>query len=204
MYLLSVPHFIRVWMPKGLWGKPPGIQLSVYLTFDDGPHQEATPFVLDMLSKYKAKATFFCVGNNVKKYPTIYQRILEEGHTTGNHTFNHLNGWKTNSERYLEDIRLARQSIDSDLFRPPYGRIRGKQGKLIKETGMCLVYWSLLSGDFDVELSPSKCLQNVINHIKPGDIVVFHDSAKAFPRLQFVLPKVLEFCNQKGWRTKSL
>lgn len=204
MYMLSVPHFMRGWLPKGIWEMPPGIQLSVYLTFDDGPHPEATPFVLDLLAKYQAKATFFCVGNNAREHQDIYERILNEGHKTGNHTFSHLNGWKTNPTKYLEDINLARKYIDSDLFRPPYGKIRGGQGKLLKSEGMRLVYWTLLSGDFDLELSPGKCLQNVMNHIKPGDIVVFHDSAKAFPRLQFVLPKVLEFCHQKGWQLKTL
>lgn len=183
---------------------PPGIQLSVYLTFDDGPHPEATPFVLDILAKYQAKATFFCVGNNVQKYPMIYQQLIREGHQVGNHTYHHVNGWKVKTKRYLDDIRLARRYIDSDLFRPPYGWIRGKQGRKLISEGMRLVYWSLLSGDFDTELSPQDCLQNVLSRIKPGDVVVFHDSAKALPRLQFVLPKVLELCSQKGWQLKSL
>lgn len=204
MYLIKVPPLIRRFVPKGIWEMPPGIQLSVYLTFDDGPHPEATPFILDILKKYQGKATFFCVGNNVRKYPKIYERILQEGHKTGNHTFNHLNGWKTNTEKYLEDIRLARKQIESNLFRPPYGRIKKRQSNLLKKEGMQLVYWSLLSGDFDIELSPQRCLENVVKQIKPGDIVVFHDSEKAWTKLQFVLPKVLEFCGKKGWKLKSL
>lgn len=204
MYLLRIPQTIRKWMPPGIWEMPPGIQLSVYLTFDDGPHPEATPFVLRQLKEYQAKATFFCVGKNVQEQPEIYKQILSDGHRVGNHTFNHLNGWKTSPVKYQKDIEQASAFINSSLFRPPYGRIRPGQAKVLKTEGMQLVYWSLLSGDFDEDLSPQKCLENVLGHIRPGDVVVFHDSAKAFPRLRYVLPKVLELCRKKGWQLKSL
>lgn len=204
MYWLRVPKIIRRWQPEGIWEMSPGVQLSVFLTFDDGPHPEATPFVLDLLAKNKAKATFFCVGKNVQEHPDIYARILQEGHRTGNHTFNHVNGWKARPKHYLDNVIQAKRCVESELFRPPYGRIKRKEGRLLREAGFKIVYWSLLSGDFDKELSPQKCLNNVLANLQPGDIVVFHDSAKAFSKLQFVLPKVVEFCCKNNWQMKSL
>lgn len=204
MYLLRIPFWLRRCLPKGLWGMPAGIQLSLYLTFDDGPHPEITPFVLAQLAKYKAKGTFFCVGDNVLKYPEVYQQILTEGHKVGNHTFHHLNGWKTKAQDYIDDVSLAKQQIDAPLFRPPYGRIRHSQAKALNNAGFEVVYWSLLSGDFDVNLSPQDCLKNVSERMRPGDIIVFHDSEKAWDRLSFVLPLILEQVTNQGWQLKSL
>lgn len=204
MYLIRVPSWIRKRMPAGQWDMPPGIQLAVYLTFDDGPHPEITPFVLEQMEEYQAKGTFFCLGKNVVAYPEIYNRILSAQHKTGNHTFNHLSGWRTDLSDYLSDVRRARKNIDSSLFRPPYGRIRKKQACMLAKEGMKLIYWSLLSGDFDVDLSPQKCLENVTKNIQPGDIIVFHDSEKAAERLRYVLPRVLALCRKNGWQLKSL
>lgn len=200
-YLISVPSILKSLYPKGIWEKD---SAAVYLTFDDGPHLEITSFVLDELKKYQAKATFFCVGNNVGKYPEVYQRILAEGHQIGNHTFSHKNGWKTAKEEYLKDVEEAAELIDSKLFRPPYGKIKRGQAEGLSEKGFQIVYWSLLSGDFDLDLSPEKCWENVLKNIKPGSIVVFHDSEKAWERLKFVLPKTLEYCRKQGWDLKSL
>lgn len=204
MYLLRIPFGLRRGLPNGLWDMPAGIQPSLYLTFDDGPHPEITPFVLAQLAKYKAKGTFFCVGDNVRKYPEVYQQILAGGHRVGNHTFHHLSGWKTKVQNYLDDIALAKQQINSPLFRPPYGRIRSSQAKALSKAGFEVIYWSLLSGDFDMNLSPQACLKNVSENMRPGDIVVFHDSEKAWDRLSFVLPLILAQAAKQNWQLKSL
>lgn len=175
----------------------------IYLTFDDGPHETATPFVLNILKKYNAKATFFCIGKNVQLHSEIYERIINEGHSVGNHTFNHLNGWEVNDENYLSDIANASSVIQSKLFRPPYGRIKKLQAKIL-QPNYNIIMWSVLSGDFDVNLSPQKCLNNVIKNTAKGSIVVFHDSAKAMERLAFALPKTLEYFSEKGYVFKSI
>lgn len=206
MYLIQTPKLLRALAPSfSIWEKPVSAHdTAVFLTFDDGPHPMATPFVLDSLAKYNGKATFFCIGKNVIEYPHIYQRILEEGHSVGNHTHNHLKGWKTNTKTYIENTQQAAQFINSKLFRPPYGRIKRMQAKHLHEMGYSIVMWSLLSGDFDVDLSPERCLENVVFHLKPGNIVVFHDSQKAWDRMSFALPRVLEHCKKNKWAVKSL
>lgn len=206
MYLIQTPKLLRALAPSfAIWEKPVSLsEPAVYLTFDDGPHPTATPFVLDCLAKYKAKATFFCIGKNVIEYPEIYHRILEEGHMVGNHTHNHLNGWHAKSDVYLENTHRAAQYINSKLFRPPYGRIKRMQAKLLHEMGYSIVMWSLLSGDFDIKISPERCLENVVFNVKPGDIVVFHDSQKAWERMSYVLPRVLEHCKKNKWSIKAL
>ena len=180
----------------------------IYLTFDDGPHEQATPFVLNELKKYNAKATFFCVGKNVSALPVLYRKISEEGHTTGNHTYNHLNGWKTTDADYLKDIAEATKYIDSSLFRPPYGRIRSFQAKnippVIKDNSAKVIMWDVLSGDFDESISKEKCLQNVVLNVRNGSIVVFHDSKKAFPLLEYCLPRTLEFFSIRGFSFEAL
>ncbi len=206
-YFVKTPWWLKKIYPSYIWDIKTG-QKVIYLTFDDGPHETATPFVLDQLKKYDAKASFFCIGKNVAAYPDIYKRILEEGHSTGNHTYNHLNGWKTPDETYLKDVAEAAKHIDSSLFRPPYGRIRSFQARnipaAIKDTSAKIIMWDILSGDFDNTITKDQCLQNVALNIKQGSIVVFHDSEKAFPLLEFCLPKTLEVFSAKGFRFERL
>ena len=174
----------------------------IYITFDDGPHPLITPFVLDELKKYDARATFFCVGKNVLNYPDVYKRILEEGHSVGNHSFSHLNGWKAKDATYLDDIAEAKKYIDSALFRPPYGRITRFQIKALsgKRFGLKTIMWTVLSGDFDPSISPAKCYGNVTANAGKGSIVVFHDSEKAYPRMSYSLPLVMNYFSEKGYR----
>jgi peptidoglycan/xylan/chitin deacetylase (PgdA/CDA1 family) len=206
MYLIQTPKLLRALAPSfAIWEKAVTLtEPIVYLTFDDGPHETATPFALDTLAKYDAKATFFCIGKNVIEYPEIYRRILDDGHSVGNHTHNHLKGWQTDTKTYIENTDQAAKFIDSKLFRPPYGRIKRMQAKHLHENGYSIIMWSLLSGDFDTDLSPERCLENVVFHLKPGDIVVFHDSQKAWDRMSHVLPRVLEHCSKNKWQIKGL
>ena len=204
--LVKMPRFIQRLYPERIWAFP-NKKDSVYLTFDDGPIPEVTPWVLDELKKHNAKATFFCIGENVKKHPQIFQRIIAEGHAVGNHTFNHLNGWKTNASAYIENVEKAERQMksnsefriqNSELFRPPYGKITSKQAKILQKKGFKIVMWDVLSYDFDSSISEEKCLQNVLKSIKPGSIVVFHDSLKAEKNLRYVLPEVLKFIGKEG------
>ena len=206
MYLLQTPKLLRVIAPSfAEWEMPAdAAQPAVYLTFDDGPHPTATPFALEQLARYGAQATFFCVGKNVVEYPELYDQILAAGHSTGNHTHNHLKGWRTNTKTYIEDTLSAARFINSRLFRPPYGRIKRMQATRLREAGYRLIMWSLLSGDFDTGLSPQRCLENVVFNLKPGHIVVLHDSTKAWDRMSYVLPRVLEHCKKNGWALKAL
>ncbi|QIE60105.1 polysaccharide deacetylase family protein [Rasiella rasia] len=208
-YLVKTPKFVQWIFPRRRWAfshKSP----KVYLTFDDGPIPEVTPWVLDLLRKYNAKATFFCIGDNVRKHPKIFKQLLSEGHTFGNHTFHHLKGTKTETSEYLNDVALFEAEIRnhhvtaSKLFRPPYGKLTGKQAELLTKQGYQIIMWNVLSADFDSEISEEKCLKNVIKNINPGSIVVFHDSLKAEKKLRYVLPKVLEFTSKKGWSCESI
>ena len=204
-YLVKTPALIKKLYPECLWDVRTNENI-IYLTFDDGPTPEVTSYVLDELKKYNAKATFFCIGKNVKEHFDIYKRVISEGHKPGNHTFNHLNGWKTGDRIYLEDIEQAVNIIDSEYFRPPYGRITKFQLKALQGEKLKLktVMWSVLSGDFDVKISAENCYLNVIKNVKPGSIIVFHDSLKAFPRLQYTLPRVLNFFSDKDFQFKIL
>lgn len=188
---------------SALTWKIPEQENEIFLTFDDGPHPTITPFVLDHLGKYNAKATFFCIGKNVQQYHNVFRQILDEGHRIGNHTHNHLNGWKTSDKVYFENIILAKKYIDSNLFRPPYGRISSFQIQQLKSL-FKIIMWDVLSGDFDVNLTPENCLHNVVSNTRPGSVIVFHDSEKAFPRLEFVLPKALQFFAEKGYVMKGI
>lgn len=204
-YWVKTPAWLPKCFPKSLvWKMPP--TPAVYLTFDDGPHPEATPFILDLLNKHHAKATFFCIGKNVALYPDLFQRIIDEGHTLGNHTYNHLNGWRNENNIYLQNILKAQKLIPSTLFRPPYGRIKLSQARILsnRKTPWTVYMWDVLSGDFDTTLSPQDCINNVIEHTEPGSIIVFHDSEKALPRMKVALSALLEFCQQKNWEPKPL
>ena len=199
-YLVRMPALVKKIYPGYIWDMPRDGK-NIYLTFDDGPHETITPFVLDELKKYNAKATFFCIGKNVAAHPDIYRRIIDEGHTAGNHTFNHLNGNKTGDEKYISDVIKAAEYIDSVLFRPPYGRITRFQAKLLgnAKRPFKIIMWSVLSGDFDTSLSPRKCLENVVLKSRAGSIVVFHDSAKAWDRLHYALPLALQHFTKNGY-----
>jgi len=204
-YFTKTPWLLKKLYSECIWDVKTDEKI-LYLTFDDGPNPQATPFVLQELKKYNAKATFFCIGKNVKEYFDIYKQIISDGHKPGNHTYNHLNGWKTTDKKYLEDIRLAANIIDTELFRPPYGKITKFQVNALQGEKYKLktIMWDVLSGDFDEKLTPENCYLNVINKAKPGSVVVFHDSLKAFPRLEYTLPRVLEFFSQKGYQFKFL
>ena len=204
-YLIKTPWLIRKYYSECIW-EIDTKEKNIYLTFDDGPHPEATLFVLEELKKYDAKATFFCIGENVKKYFEVYQQIIDAGHRIGNHTYHHLNGWKTKDEPYLEDVAEAAKIIDSNLFRPPYGRATKFQLSALKggKLNLIPIMWTVLSADFDSSIQSEDCYLNVIKNSKEGSIVVFHDSSKAFGHLQYTLPKVLEYFFLKGFKFKSI
>lgn len=204
-YISKTPDWVKKLFAGLIW-EMPRIKKAIYLTFDDGPHPLVTPFVLDELLKYNAKATFFCIGKNVVENRLIYNRIIDEEHAVGNHTHNHLDGWKTNNVKYLQNIAEARKFIDSGLFRPPYGRITLKQIKNLKKLNESfkVVMWSVLSGDFDVNITPEQCYNNVVNNTESGSVIVFHDSGKAFERLQFTLPRVLKYFSDNGYQFEKI
>ena len=209
MYLVKTPWLLTKLYPSYTW-RIPSKNKVLYLTFDDGPHETATPFVLDELRKYNAKATFFCVGKNVVSHPFLYKRIAQEGHAIGNHTQHHLNGWKVKDEAYIDDINEASQHISSHLFRPPYGRIKKSQAKILQREGsrfqqpFSIIMWDVLSGDFDTNLSPQQCLQNVTLRAESGSVIVFHDSTKAWSRMSYALPKALHHFTQQGFQFQPL
>jgi len=203
-YLVKTPNFIPKLFRNQVWNFSTKKKV-LYLTFDDGPTPEITDWVLDTLQKYNAKATFFCIGKNIEQHPEIFQNILEQGHTVGNHTYNHLNGWKTNTEEYLQSILKTEKLIQkSKIFRPPYGKIKPSQTKLLIEHNYKIIMWSVLSGDFDSEITSEKCLNNVLKNTEKGSVIVFHDSIKAFEKLQIVLPQILEYFSKKGCIFKKI
>lgn len=206
-YFIKTPWIVKKIFFSYAWSMPAN-EKAIYLSFDDGPHPTITPFVLDELKKYGAVATFFCIGDNVRKYPDVYERIITEGHAVGNHTYHHLNGWKTDVSTYLNDIAKAAELIDSNLFRPPYGRIKKMQARkiaaAINKTSAKIIMWDVLSTDFDSTITKEQCLRNVLQHAKAGSIIVFHDSEKAFPNLQFVLPIVMKQFAEEGYLFKKL
>ena len=196
MYHFKTPLLAKAVYPSCTWNLSRQGN-KIYLTFDDGPHPEITGEVLDLLKKYNAKASFFCVGENVQKYPEAYQRILNEGHSIGNHTYNHLNGFKTNTEDYLQNIYKASEIIESKLFRPPYGKIKAKQVNKLKKDYQ-IIMWSLIAGDWDISLTKEQCFYAIKNNLKAGDIIVLHDSKKAYGKMIFTLEKTLEYGSEKG------
>ncbi len=202
MYLVKNPSLLRKVYPSLLW-RIRTKEKELFITFDDGPHPIITPWVLDMLDQFKAKATFFCIGKNVDLYPEIYQEIIKRGHAIGNHTQSHNNGWKTMNKEYLESIQEAAKKIDSNLFRPPYGKIKPSQIRKVKKD-FKIVMWSVISGDFDSRLLPEECLNNVVQNTEKGNIIVFHDSDKAEKNMKYVLPRLLNHFTQIGWTFKKL
>jgi peptidoglycan-N-acetylglucosamine deacetylase len=188
--------------PKLIWDIP-NDEKKVYITFDDGPTPEITNWVLNQLKLYDAKASFFCIGKNIETHPDIFKNILNDGHSIGNHTFNHLNGWKTSTDKYLENSNqwsvVSGQNTNCKLFRPPYGKITPFQTSKIQKLGYKIIMWDVLSADFDQQISPEKCLENVISNVNSGSIIVFHDSVKAFRNLEYALPKTLQFLKENGF-----
>lgn len=205
LYAAKTPFWLKWLYPSLIWDLSQESK-KVYLSFDDGPHPQITPFVLDELKKFEAKATFFCIADNVRKFPEIFERIQQEGHQIGNHTYNHLNGWKTSDIDYLHNFERAKTLIDSDLFRPPYGKIRRSQIKAIQQKWpkTKIIMWDVLSADFDNSISENKCLNNVITNVRAGSIVVFHDSEKAFPKMRHALPATLKYLHDKGFDFETI
>lgn len=225
MYLVKSPLLLKWFYPSLIWNKHRSEKI-VYLTFDDGPIPNVTDFVLNTLKSYHAKATFFCIGDNIMKHPSIFDQIRMDGHAIGNHTFNHLKGWKTDDETYTNNFLKCQEITQTTLFRPPYGRIKKSQIRKLSSVfssqfqvfssqssdqnlptenrELQIVMWDVLSGDFDQSISPEKCYQNVIKNVKNGSIIVFHDSLKAFDRLAYALPKSLQYLSDNGFTFGTL
>lgn len=202
LWYQSIPKWFQNLFPKLIW-QIPGREKTVYLTFDDGPHPEITLWVLEQLEKHHIKATFFCVGDNVRKYPETYARLLANGHRTGNHTMHHLKGWNTSTDAYLDNVEACRLHVDSELFRPPYGRIKSSQASRLRSRYR-IVMWSLLALDFEKDLDCGKALEGLKKKTRNGDIIVFHDSVKAEKNLKVLLPQYLQFLNENQFNCATL
>ena len=210
---IKTPVLAKKIFANYIW-EMPSESKTLYLTFDDGPTPEITNWTLDILDKYNAKATFFCIGKNISQHPEIFKNIQNKGHKIGNHTNNHIKGWRTSTKNYLANINEAQKVIDLQqnktdsrsqiLFRPPYGQIRPKQGKALAELGYKVIMWNVLAFDWDKDVAKEKCLENVISNAKEGSVIVFHDSVKAEKNMSYALPKVLEHFSKKGYTFKSI
>jgi peptidoglycan/xylan/chitin deacetylase (PgdA/CDA1 family) len=203
MFKHTIPFFLPLIIPSLTW-KVQTNDKTVFLTFDDGPHPDITPWVLDQLSGYNAQATFFCVGANVSKYPQTYQQVLDRGHAVGNHTYNHLSGWSHSQNAYFDNIAACAAVVKSNLFRPPYGRIVPWQISRIREKGYKIIMWDILTRDYESTLVVNDALSATVKHTKPGSVIVFHDSLKASAQLKQLLPQVLQQLSAKGYQFKSL
>jgi peptidoglycan-N-acetylglucosamine deacetylase len=207
-YWIKTPNFIKRLFHNQVWDIP-NTKNKIFLTFDDGPTPEVTKWTLQILKENNIKATFFCIGENIKKYPEIFNAVLADGHAIGNHTFNHLNGWKTSDEDYIRNIELCQNEIlflqskisnqQSKIFRPPYGKIKPSQSKKLQQLGYKIIMWDVLSADFDTTISSEKCLENATKKVTSGSVIVFHDSIKASENLKFVLPKAIKILKEKGF-----
>lgn len=197
-----VPFVLRMFYRGCTWRRKSKEKI-IYLTFDDGPVPEVTPLVLDLLDEYNWKATFFCVGENVQKYPELYQEIIKRGHRTGNHTFNHLKGFSTGIQEYATNINKAAEYIDSNLFRPPYGRIRQRQKKHLRNEYE-IIMWDLLTRDYNKSLTPETIMAKIRRLSRKGSIVLFHDSIKARNNMLATLPRAIEFWNEQGYKSGLL
>lgn len=217
LYWIKTGKFIKRMFSNYIWDIP-NSENKIYLTFDDGPTPKVTEWVLEELNKHQAKATFFCIGKNINNHLDIFSKTIKEGHSIGNHTYNHLKGWNTSTEDYLENISLCNSEIKklnysasslshgseiynlkTNLFRPPYGKIKRSQSKKLRLLGYKIIMWDVLSADFDQEITPEKCLENVIQNVQSGSIIVFHDSVKAFKNLEYTLPRSLEILKKRGF-----
>ncbi|MGM0635218.1 MAG: polysaccharide deacetylase family protein [Bacteroidota bacterium] len=207
---VKTPLWLSFLYPNRIWKKQK-TQPTIYLTFDDGPIPEITPWVLKQLELVNAKATFFCIGANIKKNPSIFSEIIASGHQVGNHTFQHLNGWKTSTSKYIEDVLLAEEIISTysnknnpKFFRPPYGKLKNNQAKALMNKGYQLIMWDVLTKDYDANFDEEKCLKASIKATENGSIVLFHDSLKAHRNLSYVLPRFLKHFSEKGYVFESL
>ena len=206
LYFIKTPRILKQLFAKYTWSFFTN-KKEIYLTFDDGPIPQVTEFVLDQLHNFNAKATFFCIGDNIRKHPAVFSRIVNEGHSVGNHTFNHLNGWKSSNTAYIENISKCESLLPNQktkLFRPPYGKIKRKQAKQLLASDYKIIMWDVLSADFDSSITKEKCLQNVLENAQNGSIIVFHDSIKASDKLYYALPKVLKEFSQRGYDFKAI
>ena len=201
-YLYKTPQLLKWYYPSLIWDFTTA-EKCVYLTFDDGPTKEYTLWILEELEKYNAKATFFCIGNNVENYPKEFEEIIQQGHSVGNHTYNHMNGWNNSLLSYMRDVRKCETVFNSTLFRPPHGRMSNKQRAVLSKE-FKVIMWDVLSGDFDTSLSGEECADAVIDHTTNGSIIVFHDSKKAAERLKNALPIVLETLTAQGYTFKAI
>lgn len=199
---VRLPRFLTALFKEALW-RMDEHQKVVYLTFDDGPIPQVTPWVLELLEKENIKATFFCVGENVEKYPMVYQQILQGGHSVGNHTFNHLQGIKNGNKHYFRNIDKASMYIDSNLFRPPHGFMKASQYNYLK-TRYRIVMWDLISCDYDQRLKPGKVYRNIVDFVRPGSIITFHDSIKAQANLEEALPLSIRWMKEQGYQFEAL
>lgn len=213
-FWVKTNYFVKKIFPNYVWDIP-NHENKVFLTFDDGPIPEITEWTLEQLKKYDAKATFFCIGNNIEKHPDIFQKIIDDNHAVGNHTFNHLKGWERDTPNYIENVSLCQTQILSpksliqsepkanraqlNLFRPPYGKIKPSQSRILRKLGYKIIMWDILSYDFDQTITPEKCLDNVLKNVVNGSIIVFHDNVKAEQNLKYALPKTLAFLKEKGF-----
>lgn len=207
---MRTPTFFRYLFPKQIWRLPKQANKTVYLTFDDGPIPDVTPWVLSVLKEHNIKATFFCIGDNIRKHPHLIAQITQEGHSVGNHTFHHLNGWKTPSDTYINNILQCEQEIEKHhpitkkIFRPPYGRITPKQVNRLKQLGYTIIMWDILSYDFDKNTSETACYNHVVKNVRTGSIIVFHDSLKAEKNLRHALPQVIDTLIERGYTFEKL
>ena len=211
LYLTKTPRFVQLLLSNIIWCFDKN-KKEIYLTFDDGPTPNVTDWVLDELAKYNAKATFFCIGKNIEKHPKIFLKTIENGHSIGNHTHNHLNGLETDNISYFKNTLKCEKTIQQfndltiqqKLFRPPYGKIKPNQIKFLKNKNYKIVLWDVLSADFDANINQDNCLQNVLKNTKNGSIIVFHDSFKAFNKLKYVLPNILKYYSDRGFAFKKI
>lgn len=203
LYRTKTPRIIMNFFSNYTW-RFSSKKKEIYLTFDDGPTPEITNFVLTQLKKYNAKATFFCIGKNVQNHPEIYAQILNDKHSVGNHTHNHFNGLQHSTKAYINNCITAKEFISSNLFRPPYGKIKPAQTKELLKLGYKIILWDVLSADFDTTISNKKCLENVLKNTENGSVIVFHDSVKASEKIRFVLPKILAKYSEEGYEFKKI
>lgn len=211
LYWIKTNPIVKRLFFNQIWDIP-NSEKKIYLTFDDGPTPEVTEWVLAVLKKHEIKATFFCIGDNIRKHPDLFKKVLAEGHSVGNHTYNHLQGWKTSDKTYLSNVNFCHDAIQKEtdttplpmLFRPPYGKIRLSQSSKLRKLGYKIIMWDVLSADFDTSISEEKCLDHVVKNTTQGSIIVFHDSKKAFKNLEYVLPRAIAFLKEKGFQFEKI